>query len=286
VGWVYDRVRAGDYETPDLAEDSLIVTVQPERLRQATVVHAGEALDYYSFGTPTQDVIGDESISVTDFPTLSPPFATFFVEHGRTGAELVLYEGDRAAIDQFHWEAGLWHYGCLFDCVDLWDRSTSRPLGSQIREVVSWYCREEAYSPQLRWLMSVNLFAASPLDKRVRGFLKGWGLPIRHDGSILHEMSGSKGAVLTTLYHSDPKATRITRKEYDSTTLRSYLLPTLFAVSAMNSPHTRLIPNFSPTGPVHDLQAAHLVKVLDSVGKAQEFGLRRALHTCREYFAP
>ena len=114
MGWIYDRVREGEYECADLAEGSLIVSVQPERIRRATVVHAGEALDYYSFGTPTQDLIGDESIYATDFPTLSPPFTTFFIEHGWTD-DYLLHNGDRAPIDEFHWEAGLWHYGCLCD---------------------------------------------------------------------------------------------------------------------------------------------------------------------------
>ena len=285
MGWIYDRVRAGNYGCSDSAENSMVVTVQPGSILRAKVVHAGEALDYYSFGTPTQDEIGDERICVTDFPTLSPPFATFFVEHGRTADELVLHDGDRAPVDEFHWEAGLWHYGCLFDCVDLWDVGTNRSLGSGIREMISWYCGEEAYSPRLRWLACVYLFVASPLDRRVKGFLKSWGLPIRHDGSILHEMSGSKGAVLTTPHHPDANAARITRKEYDVTTVRSYLLPTLFAVSAMNSPHTRMITTVSPTGTVHDLRTARLIEILDSVGKAQELGLQRALSTCGGHFA-
>ena len=285
MGWIYDRVRAWEYECSDTAAGSLVVSVRPEGILNAKVVHAGEALDYYSFGTPTQDLIKDERIEVTDFPTLKPPFATFFVEHGRTGGELVFFKGDRASVDKYHWENGLWHYGCLVDCVDLWDDATKPILGPRIREMAYWHCGEEAYSPELRWLVCLYLFAASPLDRRVKGFLKSWGLPIRHDGSILHEMSGSKGAVLTTPHHPDANATRITRKEYDVTTVRSYLLPILFAVSAMNSPHTRLITTVSPTGTVHDLRAAHLIEILDSVGKAQELGLRRALSTCGGHFA-
>jgi hypothetical protein len=289
MGWIYDRVRAGEYECSHPTESSLVVDVRPESIRKAKVVHAGEALDYYSFGTPTQDLITDERIHVTDFPTLRPPFATFFVEHGRTGEELIAYGGDRATVDEFHWEAGLWHYGCLFDCVDLWDGGTDLSVGSGIREMISWHCGEEAYSSWLRWLACIHLFAASPLDyppnKKVRGFLKSWYLPINHDGSILREMSGSKGAVLTTLHHPDPKASRITRIEYDSTTVRGYLLPTLFAVSAMNSPHTRLITTVSPAGTVHDLRAARLIKILDFAGKAQEFGLRRAMYACSRHFA-
>ncbi len=289
MGWIYDRVRAGEYECPDLTESSLVVDVRPDRIRKAKVVHAGEALDYYSFGTPTQDLIGDERINATDFPTLRPPFATFFVEHGQTGGELVAYSGGRAIADELHWESGLWHYGCLVDCVDLWDGGTNPSLGSGIREMVSWHCGEEAYSSRLRWLACVYLFAASPLDgptnKRVRGFLKSWYLPINYDGSILREMSGSKGAVLTTPHHPDPNAARITRKEYDYTTVRGYLLPTLFAVSAMNSPHTKLVTTASPTGTVHDLRAARLIKILDFAGKAQEFGLRRAMHTCGRHFS-
>lgn len=285
VGWIYDRVLRGEYECSDTAEDSLVVTVKPERIRRAKVIHAGEALGYYTFGTPTQEVIEDESMYVTDFPTLKPPFETFFVEHGRRDRELAGYKGNRASIDRSQWEAGFWHYGCLVDCVDLWDGGTNPALRSGVREMVSWHCGEEAYSPELRWLVCLYLFAASPLDKKVKGFLKGWGLPIRQDGSILREMSESKGAVLTKLHHPDADATRITRIEYDSTTVRGYLLPTLFAVSATNSPHTKLITTVSPTGTVHDLRAARLIKILDFAGKAQEFGLQHALHTCSGYFA-
>jgi hypothetical protein len=284
VGWIYDRVVAGEYECSATAGDSLVVTVRPERIRRAKVVHAGEALDYYSFGTPTRESVEDESIFVTDFPTLKPPFDTFFVEHGRRGGELALYLGDRSSVDEFHWETGLWQYGCLVDCVDLWYVGTSPVLGSGIREMVSWHCGDEAYSPRLRWLVCVYLFAASPLDKRVRGFLKSWGLPIRQDGSILPEMSGSKGAVLTKLHHPDADAARATRIEYDSTTVRCYLLPTLFAVTAMNSPHTRLITTVSPEGTIHDLRAVRLIKILDFAGNAQEFGLKRAMSTCSRYF--
>lgn len=288
MGWIYDRVRAGEYECSELTMSSLVVTVPPERIRRATVVHVGEALDYYSFGTPTDADIKGERIEVTDFPTLRPPFKTFFIEHGEAGDELIFHDGDRAPVDEFHWEAGLWPYGCLFDCVDLWDGGTNPSLGSGVREMVSWHCGEEAYSSQLRWLMCINLFAASPLDsprdRRVQGFLKSWYLPVSHYGSIMYEASGWDAAVLTTLHHPDENAARITRAEYDTTTVRGYLLPVLFAVSAMNSPHTKLASTISSTGMVHDLRTDRLVKILDVAGKAQEFGLQRALHRCRRHF--
>lgn len=266
----------------------MVMAVSPESVRRATVIHAGEALDYYSFDTPTQDTIKDECMYVADLPTLRPPFATFFVEHGRLPLEVFAYSGGREFWDKLHWETGMWHYGCLVQCVDL-QAANNLPLHSGIREMVSRYCGPEAYSSRMRWLVCIYLFAASPLDgpssKRLQGYLKQWYLPVRHDGSVLREMSGSKAAVLTTAYHPDRHATRIARIEYDATAVRCYLLPTLFAIAAMNSPHTKLDTTVSPAGVIHHLRAARLIKILENVGKAQEFGLRRAIQICKRYFA-
>lgn len=278
MGYIYDDlIHNGGmpYKFPDVPSGRT-----PDKvLSEAAVVHVDQAFDYYEMGTPDE-----KYIDVGDFPNLAPRFRALFIE--RRLPKYLVFDGEPLSSYQDpRWWQGGWYSGLLFDCVSLnKDPVVTRAGRKNLRHTLAQQCGENAYSKDVRWCLSVYLVCASPYGGPTEGPLVNWLLPIKKDGSIQPNITGERPTLISMAMAPEAKELAMQRSYVTSALV--YLLPTLFAFSAINSPESRLAPADGSRNKIFDLDISQLKDDLDTAGKANQpgFGLRRALTTCRSSF--
>jgi hypothetical protein len=254
-----------------------------ELLSKATVVHVDSALDYWFFGTPPE-----EYFDIADFPNLAPRFGTLFIERReKWWAFNETVERPVRSEDRL-WRHGLWHTGLLFEALDLGeDLRSGGSAYEELREALAVHIADRAYDEEVRWCLNIYLAGANPINPVAEGPLINWLSPVTADGSAEPHMTGRPSTLISYPLVGDVGASAAQRAWVDAAL--SYLLPALFGVTALNSPEARLIPAGrgcgGPRGRTYDLDIDGLKTTLNDVGKAELFGLQRALHVCRDLFS-
>lgn len=252
-----------------------------EALVGATVVHVDSALDYWYLETPEE-----ERIEVADYPNLTPRFAVSLLERMCKDRYFDGQAPSHLPWEDPLWARGMWHTGLLFEAIDLAQDLRSGAEGYEdLREDLAEHIGDRAYEEGVRWCLNIYLMGENRMNGVPLGPLVNWLLPVRSDGSPEPHISGRPATLMTCPI--TPDTTEYWGKRAFGDAALTYLLPALFAFTALNSPDVRLVATgkgYKPRGRSYNLDLVRLKERLNAEGKAKEFALGRAMHVCRNRF--
>jgi hypothetical protein len=243
-------------------------------LRRAEVLVVDNVVDYFYSGTTQEWWEWDR-----DFPCLAPPFETFWVE------TLAPRHAVSEACGTMTPPSRLCHaWGAIVEGIE-W--------ASLRRDRADTYLRSLPRLPQQpRWLLSFDLFV-EPRKHDV--FLFGKLLLLLDaNGRVIHAEGGESGSTVVEYIPVDDWDLRAGLRKL----LPPMLMPFALAISFLHCRNVQLVerrpsPELSrahkrrrglPFVRYHVLEIEPMKRVLRTEGKADEVGLRQALHICRGHF--
>lgn len=261
-------------------------------MADAVVIHVDSVIDNW-----WESNLYDEPLDIANYPNLTPRFEVVFFEqlvkkwaykpHGTSPLPWEdPYWGRNARIGG----ADLWYTGLVVEAIDLAaDTRSGASRYEALREDLFVHLGDRAYEGDVRWCLDVHLvgrrsFTSSPYFWPFAPLVE-WLLPVRADGTPAPHMSGRPATLVSYPYVPASLDEPLQRRFADAAI--TYLLPGLFSMAAMNSQETRLRSTgkgYNPRGRAYDLDISELKRSLNRIGKADEFGLARAMNVCRNRF--
>jgi hypothetical protein len=235
-------------------QDRLILA----EMDKAEIIHIQNVADY--FYRSTQE---DWDIS-KDFPNLAPPFPSFWLEHA---APPMLFDGKQFLPNPY---PGM-KVGCLFV-------SKEPPEGNE---------------RGIKWLTVITMFTKTDI---VQKSLQ-WHIAVDENGQVARQPDGMEFALYVPSDIALPFEERVRIEEQGKGWGFTLLCPFLLAISFLHCKNVQIAPHdpapktpgkrrsrHAPKIKYHTLQIEPMKKVLREEGRAEETGIKHALHICRGHF--
>ncbi len=242
-----------------------------ETLRKSQLVVIDNVADYYA----SQVTTGNNSVQVSDFPNVMPPFEYSFVEmrFPSSSSLKVAYEAGGIFL--------------VMQSPDAW-KHAGHHYTEQSLELLE--------QPGIAYHLTGHLFLQARGTKPLH--LGTFVTPVDKDGQIVPLQNGRVPFIVSIPFESESLALE-TRQQHVYAIVEALALPTFLALSFMHCRNVKMVEEIPPpklskkhekkgNKPLvryHVLKIDHMKVVLEREGHASTEGLKKALHICRGHFA-